>query len=97
LLKQRKFAIAKFWLALVVVMVPAVVGSKLSAQGQPQDQGPLPARSRAEQTLEMWSAIGNKLIVMAGDFPEDKYDFPLQNDRRTFAENLLHVAARTTT
>jgi len=30
---------------------------------------------------------------MAKDFPEDKYDFRLQKDERTFAENLLHVAA----
>ena len=30
---------------------------------------------------------------MAQDFPEDKYDFKLQKDQRTFAENHLHVAA----
>jgi uncharacterized damage-inducible protein DinB len=30
---------------------------------------------------------------MAQDFPEDKYDFKLQKDQRSFAENLLHVAA----
>jgi hypothetical protein len=29
---------------------------------------------------------------MAQDFPEDKYDFQLQKDQRTFAQNLLHVA-----
>src|SRR5258706_4841442 len=51
------------------------------------------ARSRADETLEWWNQIGNKLIAMAKDFPEDKYDFKLQKDQRTFAENLLHVAA----
>jgi hypothetical protein len=30
---------------------------------------------------------------MAQDFPEDKYDFKLQKDQRTFAQNLLHAAA----
>ena len=30
---------------------------------------------------------------MARDFPEDKYDFKVQKDERTFAENLLHAAA----
>ncbi len=25
-----------------------------------------------------WNDIGNKLIAMAQDFPEDKYDFKLQ-------------------
>jgi uncharacterized damage-inducible protein DinB len=43
--------------------------------------------------LEWWNHIGNRLIAMAKDFPEDKYDFKVQKDERTFAENLLHVAA----
>jgi uncharacterized damage-inducible protein DinB len=30
---------------------------------------------------------------MAEDFPEDKYDFKVQKDERTFALNLLHAAA----
>ena len=34
---------------------------------------------------------------MARDFPEEKYDFRLQKAERTFAENLLHVAAVATT
>jgi uncharacterized damage-inducible protein DinB len=40
----------------------------------------------------MWNSIGNKLIAMAQDFPEDKYDFKVQEDQRTFAQALLHVA-----
>jgi uncharacterized damage-inducible protein DinB len=50
-------------------------------------------RPRSEETLEWWNRIGNKLIAMAKDFPEDKYDFKVQKDERTFAQNLLHVAA----
>jgi dienelactone hydrolase len=30
---------------------------------------------------------------MAQDFPEEKYDFKVQKDERTFAQNLLHAAA----
>ena len=51
------------------------------------------ARSRVDETLEWWNQIGDKLIAMAKDFPEDKYDFKMQKDERTFAQNLLHVAA----
>jgi uncharacterized damage-inducible protein DinB len=29
---------------------------------------------------------------MAKDFPEDKFDFKVQKEQRTFAENLLHIA-----
>jgi hypothetical protein len=43
--------------------------------------------------LERWNDIGNKLVAMAQDFPEDKYDFKVQKDQRTFALNLLHAAA----
>jgi len=58
-----------------------------------QSQAPRPARSRSDEMLDRWNDIGNKLIAMARDFPEDKYDFKLQKDERTFALNLLHAAA----
>jgi uncharacterized damage-inducible protein DinB len=77
-------------LALVAVVLFA---AGTYAQEQTQSQPPRPARSRAEETLDLWNEIGNKLIAMAQDFPEDKYDFKLQKDERAFAENLLHVAA----
>jgi uncharacterized damage-inducible protein DinB len=51
------------------------------------------ARPRTDEILEMWNHIGNKLLAMAKDFPEEKYDFRVQKDERTFAQNLLHVAA----
>jgi uncharacterized damage-inducible protein DinB len=79
--------------ALVAVTLLMVVGTSLYSQVQAQNEAPRPARSRAEETLDMWNAIGNKLIAMAQDFPEDKYDFKLQKDERTFAQNLLHAAA----
>ena len=74
-------------LTLFAVSLLAVTGTSLSSQGQSQS-----ARSRAEETLEWWNHIGNKLIAMAKDFPEDKYDFKVQKDERTFAENILHAA-----
>jgi uncharacterized damage-inducible protein DinB len=74
-----------FGTAIIACALCAVSANNLSAQDQ--------ARSRAEETLEWWNQVGNKLIAMAKDFPEDKYDFKVQKDERTFAENLLHVAA----
>ena len=79
--------------ALVAVAFLAVAGMSLYSQAQPQNQPPSPARSRSEEMLERWNDIGNKLIAMAQDFPEDKYDFKVQKDQRTFALNLLHAAA----
>src|SRR6202049_2879178 len=80
-------------LTLVAVTLLAAVGVSLHSQAQTQDQAPRPARSRSEEMLDRWNDIGNKLIAMAQDFPEDKYDFKLQKDERTFAQNLLHAAA----
>jgi pimeloyl-ACP methyl ester carboxylesterase/uncharacterized damage-inducible protein DinB len=70
----------------------AKAGEATAAAPQ-QTQAPQVVRSRAEETLEWWNQIGKKLIAMAKDFPEDKYDFKVQKDERTFGENLVHVAA----
>jgi len=80
-------------LALVAVTLLAALGMNLPSQAQTQNQPPSPARSRSDEMLDQWNGIGNKLVAMAQDFPEDKYDFKLQKDERTFALNLLHAAA----
>jgi uncharacterized damage-inducible protein DinB len=79
--------------ALVAVTLLAVVGTGPYCRAQAQNQPPSAARSRADEMVDRWNDIGNKLIAMAQDFPEDKYDFKLQKDERTFALNLLHAAA----
>jgi uncharacterized damage-inducible protein DinB len=78
--------------ALVALTLLTVVGT-IPNYGQTPEKAPAPARSRSEEMLDRWNDIGNKLIAMAQDFPEDKYDFKLQKDQRTFALNLLHAAA----
>ena len=83
----------RFALALVATLLLALTGTSVYGQGQTQNQGPPAARSRSDEMLDRWNDIGNKLVAMAQDFPEDKYDFKLQKDQRTFAQNLLHEAA----
>jgi uncharacterized damage-inducible protein DinB len=80
-------------LVLVAVTLLAAVGMSLPSQAKTQNEAPSPARSRSDEMLNRWNDIGNKLVAMAKDFPEDKYDFKLQKDERTFAQNLLHAAA----
>jgi uncharacterized damage-inducible protein DinB len=79
--------------ASVALTLFAIAGTSLPVWSQTQNQPPKPVRSRSEETLALWNEIGNKLIAMAQDFPEDKYDYKLQKDQRTFALNLLHLAA----
>ena len=73
--------------SIALLLVLAATGLHAQSNTQP------PVRSRTVETLELWNHIGNKLIAMAKDFPEDKYDFKVQKDERTFAQNLLHIAA----
>lgn len=54
---------------------------------------PKPAPSPSEAVLEQWNDIGRKLIAMAEDFPEDKYEYKPMAESRTFAANLIHAAA----
>ena len=45
-----------------------------------------------DEALASWNEIGRKLITMAEDFPESKYEFKPAPQSRTFAAQLLHVA-----
>ena len=80
-------------LSLTSAALLLALGTIPSCLAQTQDKALPPAISRAEETVELWNMIGNKLIAMAEDFPEDKYDFKVEKDQRTFAQNLLHAAA----
>lgn len=51
-----------------------------------------PVSSPSQAVLESWNDIGRKLIAMAEDFPEDKYDFKPKPEQRSFAQQLLHAA-----
>ena len=63
------------------------------AQTEPRmDYAPKPAGSPSRVLLDNWNSIGRKLIAMAEDFPEDKYDFKPTPAQRSFAEQLLHAA-----
>jgi len=57
-----------------------------------KDSAIKPAPSPSKAVLGSWNEIGKKLIVMAEDFPEDKYDFKPTPAQRSFAEALLHTS-----
>src|SRR5271154_1975436 len=83
----------RFLLAMVFCVFVAG-GSFAQPQGAAAKKpAPKPARSASDELLAQWNEVHNKLVGMAKDFPEDKYDFKVQKDERTFAETLLHAAA----
>ena len=54
---------------------------------------PKPAASPSVALLKQWNEIGRKLIAMAEDFPEGKYDFKAAPSTGTFAVRMIHGAA----
>ena len=48
--------------------------------------------SPSKVVLDSWNDIGRKLVAMAEDFPEDKFDFKPTPAQRSFREQLLHAA-----
>jgi uncharacterized damage-inducible protein DinB len=74
-------------LGLGLTLVPVM------AQDAAKKAPPKPAPGPSEALLEQWNEIGNKLIAIAEDLPEDKYDYKPNPDSRTFRGVLLHVSA----
>src|SRR6202046_2913960 len=73
-------------LAVAIFTVPA------HAQDAMKKAAVKPADSPSQAVLASWNDIGRKLIAMAEDFPEDKYDFKPTPAQRSFAAQLLHAA-----
>ena len=77
--------------AIVSIVLSLGTNSALAQQATKKAEPPTPPDPPSEAILGAWNDIGGKLIDMAEDFPEDKYDFKPSPEVRTFAEVLLHI------
>ena len=79
---------------LVVTMLMVTVAGRAAAQDAAKKDAapPKPAVGLSQAVLEQWNDVARKLVVMAEDFPEDKYDFKPTPGERSFGEQLLHAA-----
>ena len=78
---------------ILLLLVTGLCGWPSRAQQTQQKSDASKAVPSSSQiVLAQWNEIGRKLIAMAEDFPEDKYDFKPTPEVRSFAEQLLHVA-----
>lgn len=78
--------------SLPLLLLAALFIPIASAQDTAKKDAPKPPASPSQVLLGNWNDIGRKLIAMAEDFPEDKYDFKSTPAQRSFAEQLLHAA-----
>jgi uncharacterized damage-inducible protein DinB len=78
---------------LAIALFAAVFAFPAHAQdAMKKETAVKPADPELKVVLDSWNEVGRKLIAMAEDFPEDKYDFKPTPAQRSFAEQLLHAA-----
>jgi len=81
-------------LALVAVTLLGLAATALCGQSNRRMKVHAPARSRAEELLDRWNDIGNKLVAMAQDFSRREVRFQGAEGRAPpLPRNLLHAAA----
>jgi len=84
---MRQFTRSIFLLAIPALLL-ACAGTMRAQEGAQPKTPPTPSQA----VLENWNDVGNRLVAMAQDWPEDKYTYKLNPAVRTFQEVLLHVA-----
>jgi hypothetical protein len=98
---NRKVWISRALLAAAIVTTLGTmnaVGALAAKITLPQDAAPKKDTPKAIATesqivLAAWNEIGRKLIAIAEDLPEDKYDYKPNPDSRSFVGQLLHASA----
>jgi len=80
--------IARPIFALVPLFLLALAVTARAQENAQPKKPPTPT----EAILANWNDVGNRLVTMAEDWPEDKYDYKLAPTTRTFQEVILHVA-----
>ena len=80
-------------IAISVLAGSAFTVSMWAQQATNKTEPPKPVPSPSQAVLAQWNEIGRKLIAIAEDLPEGKYDYKPHPDSRTFVAQLLHVSA----
>jgi uncharacterized damage-inducible protein DinB len=77
---------------IVAVLLAAAIFTFPALGQEAKKEAAKPADSPSQVLLGAWNDVSRKLIAMAEDFPEDKYDYKPTPAQRSFAEQLLHAA-----
>jgi uncharacterized damage-inducible protein DinB len=77
------------WLAMILC-AGCLAAQPLRAQ-EPK-KAPKPALGPSEALIEEWNDLGRRLIAIAEDMPEDKYDYKPKPEMRSWLAQLAHAA-----
>jgi len=81
------------WMKLCGVVLAVGMAALPVVAQEAKKEPPKPPLSPSAEVLEQWNEIGRKLVAIAEDLPEDKYDYKPNPDSRTFEAVLIHVSA----
>jgi len=84
-MKNRLFTMA-------VISTLAVLLGASAARAQEASSAQKKPKTPSEAVLESWNDIGGRIITMAEDWSEDKYNYRPNAQVRTFADVLRHIA-----
>jgi hypothetical protein len=76
-------------ISVLAALCMALLAGTARAQDNAQPKQP---PTPAEAIIENWNDVGNRLVTMAEDWPEAKYNYKLAPTMRSFHEVILHVA-----
>lgn len=75
-----------------VISTLAVLLGATAARAQEGSSAQKTPKTPSQAVLENWNDVGGRIITMAEDWPEDKYNFRPNAQVRTFADVLRHIA-----
>jgi uncharacterized damage-inducible protein DinB len=81
----------KKWILFAVVFCLSCLGGA-ATKAQDAKKPPKPALGPSAALLEEWNDLGRRLIVIAGDMPEDKYDYKPKPEMRSWLGQLAHAS-----
>jgi uncharacterized damage-inducible protein DinB len=73
-------------LTAVILSAGLAIGTRGQESAAKKEKGP------AAVVLEQWNDVGGRLVMMAEDWPADKYGYQPNDKVRTFAQVILHIA-----
>ena len=76
----------------VAVVLLAACCTVLPVRAQDMKKAPKPALGPSAALLEEWNDTGRKLVAIAEDMPEDKYDYKPKPEMRSWLAQLAHAA-----
>jgi uncharacterized damage-inducible protein DinB len=77
---------------VAILLVVCCSGLPAKAQEMKKAEAPKPAKGPSAALLEEWNDIGRRLIAIAEDMPEDKYDYKPKPEMRSWLGQLAHAA-----